>query len=56
MVDSLNPSAATLAFALAGQVAPAPELVEAPEQAMRRTAPRPATIAEEKVPPSLESA
>ena len=53
MVDSLNPSAATLAFALAGQVVPAPELDEAPEQATRRTAPRPAPIAEEKDPQSL---
>jgi regulator of protease activity HflC (stomatin/prohibitin superfamily) len=53
MVDSLNPSAATLAFALAGKVVPAPELVEAPEPAMRRAAPRPAPIAEEKDPQSL---
>ncbi len=42
MVDSLNPSAATLAFALAGQVVPAPELVEAPEPVMQRSAPGPA--------------
>ena len=53
MFDSLNPSAATLAFALAGQVVPAPELVEAPGQASRRAAPRRAPIAEEKDPQSL---
>jgi len=53
MVDSLNPSAATLAFALAGQVAPAPELVEAPEPTMRRIAPSPSPIVAEKDPQSL---
>ncbi|MDQ6640708.1 MAG: slipin family protein [Pseudomonadota bacterium] len=54
MVDSLNPSAATLAFALAGQVVPAPELNEAPEQTPRRAVPRPAPpFAEEQEPQSL---
>ncbi len=53
MVDSLNPSAAALAFAVAGQVVPSPELAEAPEQASWRTAPRPAPIAEERDPQSL---
>ena len=53
MVDSLNPSAATLAFALAGQVVPAPELDEAPEQTPRRIVPRPAPVAEEQEPQSL---
>ena len=53
MVDSLNPSAATLAFALAGQVVPAPELDEAPEPAIRRPALRPAPTEEEKDPQSL---
>ncbi len=53
MVDSLNPSAATLAFALAGQVVPAPELNEALEQTPRRTVPRPAPVADEQEPQSL---
>ncbi|HZV91761.1 MAG TPA: slipin family protein [Caldimonas sp.] len=53
MVDSLNPSAATLAFALAGKVVPTPELDEAPEPAMRQSTPRPAPAAEETDPQSL---
>jgi regulator of protease activity HflC (stomatin/prohibitin superfamily) len=40
MVDSLNPSAATLAFALAGKVVPEPEVV-APRGPVVRTAERP---------------
>jgi regulator of protease activity HflC (stomatin/prohibitin superfamily) len=53
MVDSLNPSAATMAFALAGKVAPAPGLIETPEQTPRRPAPRPAPVEEEQEPQSL---
>jgi regulator of protease activity HflC (stomatin/prohibitin superfamily) len=53
MVDSLNPSAATMAFALAGKVAPAPGLIEAPEQTPRRPALRPAPVEEEQEPQSL---
>lgn len=56
MVDSLNPSAATLAFALAGQVVPEPEIVKPQEQTMRRTGPSSAPIVEEKVGASLASA
>ena len=53
MVDSLNPSAATMAFALAGKVAPAPGLIEAPEQTPRPTVPRPAPIEEQQELQSL---
>ncbi len=50
MVDSLNPSAATLAFALAGQAAPTEGLVERSEPAAPRAAARPAPSGERKVP------
>src|SRR5664279_2173493 len=53
MVDSINPSAATLAFALAGQVAAEPEIVKPQEQTMRRIAPSPSPIVAEKDPQSL---
>jgi regulator of protease activity HflC (stomatin/prohibitin superfamily) len=56
MVDSLNPSAATLAFALAGQVVPAPGQVDAAVQPVQGTAPGPAPTAEETYPQSLEPA
>ncbi len=54
MVDSLNPSAASMAFALAGQIEPEPPLVAAAEQAPRRAAPSQApAIVEKAVPEPL---
>jgi regulator of protease activity HflC (stomatin/prohibitin superfamily) len=48
MVDSLNPSAASMAFALAGQIEPEPAFVEPAEKATRRPVPGPASAAVEK--------
>jgi regulator of protease activity HflC (stomatin/prohibitin superfamily) len=53
MVDSLNPSAATLAFAMAGKVVPERGFDRPQEQAMRRTGPGPAPAIEERDPESL---
>jgi regulator of protease activity HflC (stomatin/prohibitin superfamily) len=49
MVDSLNPSAAGVAFALAGQIEPQPAFVEPAQQAARRTVPNPAPEAIEAI-------
>jgi len=54
MVDSLNPSAASMAFALAGQIEPEPAFVASAEQPTRRAVPSPApAIVEKAVPEPL---
>jgi regulator of protease activity HflC (stomatin/prohibitin superfamily) len=52
MVDSLNPSAATLAFALAGTAVSEPDVVKPREPALRRANAGSATVVQEQDPSS----
>ena len=52
MVDSLNPSAATLAFALAGTTVSEPDVVKPREPALRRANAGSATVVQEQDPSS----